>query len=116
MWWNHLIIAPRLLVQQRTYAAIDIGGLALGLAGCLLILNYIRYERSYDSWLPEHERIHQVQATWHEPAQPVTRSQSSPFPIRDTLAGCFPQIALATVTGHALRVARMNPIHALRYE
>jgi hypothetical protein len=38
--------------KNRVYAAINIGGLALGLAGCLLILGYVRYERSYDSWLP----------------------------------------------------------------
>jgi putative ABC transport system permease protein len=25
-------------------------------------------------------------------------------------------IALATISGHAIRVARTNPIHALRYE
>jgi putative ABC transport system permease protein len=25
-------------------------------------------------------------------------------------------IALGTISGHALRVARLNPIHALRYE
>ena len=58
-----LLIALRLLARNRVYAAINIGGLALGLAGCLLILSYVRYERSYDSWLPESERVHQVQAT-----------------------------------------------------
>jgi putative ABC transport system permease protein len=97
MWRNHLTIALRLFVQNRAYAAINIGGLALGLAGCLLILNYIRYERSYDAWLPDSVRVHQVQATWAEPGQPVTRSQSSPFPTRDALPGGFPQIEAITV-------------------
>ena len=39
MWRNYLLIATRLLARNRVYAAINIGGLALGLAGCLLILN-----------------------------------------------------------------------------
>ena len=97
MWRNYLLIATRLLARNRVYAAINIGGLALGLAGCLLILNYVRYERSYDSWLPDSERIHQVQSTWHEPGQPVTHAQTSPFPIRETLAAGFPQIEALTV-------------------
>ena len=97
MWWNHLKIALRVLVRNRAYAAINIGGLALGLAGCLLILVYVNYERSYDRWLPDSERVFQVQATWHEPGQPVTRSQNSPFPVRDMLAGGFPQIEAITV-------------------
>ena len=97
MWRNNLMIALRLLAQNRAYAAINIGGLALGLAGCLLILNYIRYERSYDSWLPDSERIYQVQSVSREPGQAVSRSQSSPFPVRDTLAQGFPQIEAITV-------------------
>jgi putative ABC transport system permease protein len=97
MWRNNLTLALRLLAQNRAYSAINIGGLALGLAGCLLILNYIRYERSYDSWLPDNDRVYQMQATWNEPGQPVTRSQSSPFPIRDTLPGGFPQVEAITV-------------------
>ena len=61
MWQNYLVIALRLLARNRVYAAINIGGLALGLAGCLLILNYVRYERSYDGWLADSERVYQVQ-------------------------------------------------------
>ena len=97
MWRNNLLIATRLLTRHRVYSAINIGGLALGLAGCLLIWSYIRHERSYDAWLPESERIYQVQATWHEPGQPISRSQNSPFSVRATLAGAFPQIETLSV-------------------
>ncbi|MDT8757126.1 ABC transporter permease [Sphingomonas psychrotolerans] len=97
MWRNYLTITLRLLARNRVYAAINVGGLALGLAACLLILNYVEYERSYDAWLPRNDRIYQVQTTWHEPGQPVSRSQRSPFPVRATLAGGFPQIEALTV-------------------
>ncbi len=103
----HLAFALRLLARHRANAAITIGGLALGLAGCLLILSYVRYERSYDAWLPDSDRIHQVQATWREPGQPVSRSQNSPFPVRDTLAGGFPQI-------EAISVMRNGPTVTMR--
>ncbi len=97
MGLSYLLIALRLLARNRAYAAINIGGLALGLAGCLLIQNYVRYEMRYDAWLPASERIYQVQSTWHEPGQPVSQSQNSPFPLRATLAGGFPQIEALTV-------------------
>jgi putative ABC transport system permease protein len=97
MWRNYLTVGLRALSKNRTYAFINIFGLALGLAACLLILLYVRYETSYDEWLPDSERVFQVQATWHEAGQPVTRSQRSPHPVRDTIAAGFPEIEAVTV-------------------
>ncbi|MDV3457335.1 FtsX-like permease family protein [Sphingomonas sp. HF-S4] len=96
MWHHYLKIALRLLARNRVYAAINIGGLALGLAGCLLILNYVRYERSYDAWLPESERIYQVQSTIHPPGQPLVYTQTSPYPLRAMLGDAFPQVETIT--------------------
>lgn len=96
MWHRYLTIALRLLARNRIYAAINIGGLALGLAGCLLILNYVRYERSYDGWLPESDRIYQVQSTIHPPGQPLVHTQTSPYPLREMLGVAFPQVETIT--------------------
>jgi putative ABC transport system permease protein len=104
MWGHYLTIAVRTLAKNRVYTLINVLGLTLGLAACLMILLYIRYEQSYDAWLPQAERIHQVQAIWHEPGQPVTRSQNSPFPVRDHLQGGFPQIEAITVMGNGQTV------------
>ena len=89
---NYLAIGVRTLLRNPIYAAINIGGLALGLAGCLLILNYIRYETSYDEWLPDSDRVYQVQATTHVPGQPIVRSQNVPLPLRELLPHRFAQI------------------------
>jgi putative ABC transport system permease protein len=97
MWRNYLTVGIRALAKNRTYAFINIVGLALGLAACLLILLYVRYETSYDEWLPDSDRIFQVQATWREPGQPVTRNQHSPLPVRDTIAAGFPEIEAVSV-------------------
>jgi putative ABC transport system permease protein len=94
---HHLRMALRAITSRPGFAAINIGGLALGLAGCLMVLSYIRYERGWDAWLPEHERVFQVQTTWREPGQPMSRSQYSPYPVRATLAAGFPEIEALTV-------------------
>src|SRR5687767_9912656 len=71
MWRNYLRTTLQILARNRVYAAINIGGLALGLAGCLLILNYVRYESSYDGWLPDSGRLYQVQSKFNLPGQPA---------------------------------------------
>ena len=108
MWRNYLIVGLRSLARDRAYAFINIFGLAIGLAACLLLLLYVRYETSFDKWLPDSGRIFEVQATWHEPGQPVTRTQRSPFPVRDMLPGGFPQIEALTVLRTGQTVLRRN--------
>lgn len=96
MWRNYLTVAIRRFARDRGYSAITIGGLALGLAGCLLILGYIRYERNYDAWLPDHERIYQVQSTIHPPGQPTVFAQVSSFAFYDRLAPDFQEVEAVT--------------------
>jgi putative ABC transport system permease protein len=61
MWRNYLTVGLRALAKNRTYAFINVFGLALGLAACLLILLYVRYEMSYDAWMPGADRAYQLQ-------------------------------------------------------
>jgi putative ABC transport system permease protein len=96
MLGHYLLVAIRNMMRSRVYAAINIGGLALALAGCVLILGYIRYERSYDGWLKDSGRLFQVQTTIHLPGQPDVRTQGSPFPVGERLAADFPQVEAVT--------------------
>jgi putative ABC transport system permease protein len=63
MWRNYLTVGFRALAKNKTYAFINILGLAIGMAACLMILLFVRYEMSYDKWIPGAENIHQFQ-TW----------------------------------------------------
>jgi putative ABC transport system permease protein len=92
MWRHYLTMMLRRLTRDRAYSAITIGGLALGLAGSLMILGYVRYERSYDSWLPDAGRLYQVQTTWHPPGQPDVLTQFSSFALHDALPARFPEV------------------------
>ncbi len=60
MFKLNLKIAWRNLWKNKVYAAINIGGLALGLTAFVLMLLYINYEKSYDSWSPELKNVYQL--------------------------------------------------------
>ncbi|NUM80389.1 ABC transporter permease [bacterium] len=60
MFQNYMKIALRNLLKHKTYSAINILGLAVGIAACLLIMLYIRHELSYDRFHPDHEHLYRV--------------------------------------------------------
>ncbi|MFN0176393.1 MAG: ABC transporter permease [Saprospiraceae bacterium] len=54
---NNLKLALRNLQKRPGYATLHLLGLATGMACCLLILQYVLHERSYDQFHPAAERI-----------------------------------------------------------
>jgi putative ABC transport system permease protein len=97
MWGNYFTVGFRALTKNRLYAFINIVGLAIGLAACLMILLYVRYETSYDSWLPDAERVYQVQSIYTDPETgDVSRQQGTHGVIAAPLAKDFPQIEAIT--------------------
>jgi len=93
MWRNYLTVGLRALLHSRTYAFINIFGLATGLAACLLLLVYVRYERSYDSWLPNAGNIYQLQTTYvPSESTPGFQTQMSAYVAGTSLQASFPQI------------------------
>ena len=57
---NYLKITLRTLRKHKGYAFINVSGLAVGMACCLLILLFVRHELSYDRFHENAERIYRV--------------------------------------------------------
>ena len=57
---NYLTIALRNLRKQKGYTFINVAGLAVGLACCLLISLYVQHERSYDRYHEKADRIYRL--------------------------------------------------------
>ncbi len=96
MWRNYMTVGFRSLVKNKTYAFINIFGLALGLAACLMILLYVRYERSFDRWLPNADQVYQVQSINTDPETGfVTVQQASHGAVSDPLEKDFPEVEAA---------------------
>ncbi len=57
MWIHHFRLFLRQIQKFRLTHGINLAGLALGLACCLVCFLHIRYEMSYDTCLPNAERL-----------------------------------------------------------
>lgn len=57
---NYFLTAWRNLLRNRIYSVINLLGLALGVACCLLISRYVWHEYSYDRFHPDLEQIYIV--------------------------------------------------------
>lgn len=66
-----LISLYRSLARHKLYAALNIGGLAVGIAIFLILSLYVRFETSYEKWLPRYDSIYIVQTVWNLPESPV---------------------------------------------
>jgi putative ABC transport system permease protein len=93
MWRNYLTVGVRALAKNRTYAFINILGLAIGMAACLMILLFVRYEMSYDKWIPGAADTYQFQ-TWFKSSETGEESQvqMSAYPSAEALQKDFPQV------------------------
>jgi putative ABC transport system permease protein len=60
MFKNYLMVAIRNLKRQKGYSLINIFGLAIGMALCLLILIYVQDELSYDNFHEKADRIYRI--------------------------------------------------------
>ena len=88
---NYLKTALRNLFRNKSYAAINITGLAVGIAACLLIFLVIQYESSFDTFHKKKDRIYRVVSEFKSP-DGTFYSPGVPFPVTQALRLDFPQL------------------------
>ncbi len=91
---NYLKIAIRQLRKQKMYAAIKIGGFAMGIAACLLIGLYIRNETSYDRSYPDTDRIYRVIGYYNNDGK-LEKGTDFPAPMGKALKADFPEVEVS---------------------
>lgn len=60
MFKNYLKIAFRNLLRHKGFSIINILGLAIGMAVCILIMQYVSYEQSYDRFNHNYKNVYRV--------------------------------------------------------
>ena len=96
MFKNNIKIAIRALFRQKIYAVINIAGLAVGVASCLLIAMYVQNEFSYDKFFENSDQIHKMvlerKYPEHSTFYSIIPHSFAPVAVRD-----YPEIESSTV-------------------
>ena len=88
---NYFKIALRNIARHKVFAAINISGLAIGIAACLLLFTVIKYELSYDKFQPNFKNIYHV-VTRDKHSDGFEYNPGVPIPALDALRTDFPQV------------------------
>jgi len=82
----------RSLTRHKLFAALNIGGLALGIATFLVLFLFVRFETGFDRSIPGVERLYVMQETYHMPGYPETPSPYTMGGQLDVMRADYPGI------------------------
>jgi len=95
MIFNYFKIAWRNMMKAKAFSFINIFGLAVGLACCMLITVYLRYEWNYDSYQRDVENLYQVATDFNMQGK-TFRLAATPSPMAAAVQRDFPEVREAT--------------------
>jgi predicted permease len=108
MFKLNLKIALRNLWKYKGYTFINIAGLSIGLAACLLIFIFLRYQLSFDKGYENEDRIYRIVSSWTYPGENEFYSKGVPRPLAAAVRNDFPQaeqVAAVQQSGGIIKVA-----------
>ncbi|MEO6405201.1 MAG: ABC transporter permease [Ferruginibacter sp.] len=88
---NYWKIALRNLKRHKVFSIINITGLAIGIAACLLLFTVVKYELSYDNFLPGYKNIYRI-VSEDKNAEEVTHTPGIPFPALQAIKIDIPEV------------------------
>lgn len=94
MFKNYFKTAWRNLRRHATVSLINILGLSIGLAACLMIFLYVHNELTYDDYHPKAKQIARVTTILHSPESDMAFA-TSPVLLAEALMRDYPEIGTA---------------------
>jgi putative ABC transport system permease protein len=92
---NYLKIALRCIKRRKIYSFINIIGLAIGMAAAMLILLWVRDERSYDRFHANADRIYRAAQVFHYDDYHL-ETANTPAILAPTILETCPEVELVT--------------------
>jgi len=89
---NYLKLAFRNLTKRKGYSLLNIAGLAIGIACCILIFQYVAYERSYDSFPDKADQIVRLRLDSYQQGKLAWQSATSYPAFGPTMKKDFPEV------------------------
>ncbi len=109
MFINYLTVALRNLLRYKGYSAINVLGLAIGIACCVLIMLYVQDELSYDQHHEKNDRIYRLAESAVVAGRSIEAAVTPP-PWAPVLAEDYPEIEQIT------RIKPPNSRWLIRYQ
>ena len=91
MFRNYFKTAWRNILRNKGYSALNIFGLAMGMAVALLVGLWVKYQYSYDRFLPDYNQLYQIARNFNSNGEQLTFTSTS-LKLADKLRSDFPQI------------------------
>ncbi|MBK7870005.1 MAG: ABC transporter permease [Saprospiraceae bacterium] len=92
MLQNYFKIAFRNITKRRAYSLLNVAGLAIGMICCLLLLQYVNYEFSYDGFHKKADHIYRLQLNSYQDGKLAWESATSYPAIVPTMIKDFPEV------------------------
>lgn len=89
---NYFKIAWRNIIKQKGYSAINILGLSIGIAACMLILQYVSFELSYENYHEKKDRIYRVQQDRYDNGKLSTQWAAGAYAVGNSFKDAIPEI------------------------
>jgi putative ABC transport system permease protein len=92
MIFNYIKLAFRNLRKRASYSFINIFGLALGICAALLILNYMDFETSYDSFHVNADRLYRIKRTFIQNGEAGMPNVMTTYALGPTIESEIPSV------------------------
>ncbi|MDJ1499552.1 ABC transporter permease [Xanthocytophaga agilis] len=89
---NYITIAIRNLSRHKAFSFINVIGLSIGIAACLLILQYVDFELSYDNFHTKGDRIYRIKQDRYNEGKLSTEWAAGAFAAANSFKDAFTEI------------------------
>lgn len=101
MFRNYFVVALRNMLKYKFFTAINMIGMTVGIASCLLLMLYVSNELTYDDFHPDADRLYQVDLHGKIGGQDIRVANTCP-PMAAALVSDMPEVE------SSMRIASMG--------
>ena len=94
---NNLKITLRHVRKDKIFSIINIAGLAIGIAACLLLISWIKYELSFDKFHKYQDNLYKIITKNVFSSGKITHNCQTPMLLADYLRKNIPEVKDATI-------------------
>ncbi|MGD8777465.1 MAG: ABC transporter permease [Ignavibacteria bacterium] len=105
MFKNYVITSIRYLRRNKSYSLINIGGLSIGLASCLLIFYFLGNELSYDEFHTDYKNIYRINSDYFSSAGESVHMLNTPPALAPGVRRVIPEIERSSRLRYVNRIS-----------